>query len=37
MSQLYSRKRAKLPASAFAFVDSKGRRRLPIHDEPHRS
>ena len=35
MSQLDSRKRAKLPASAFAYVDSKGRRRLPIHDEPH--
>jgi len=35
MSQLDSSKRAKLPASAFAYVDSKGRRRLPIHDEPH--
>src|SRR5881227_4066618 len=35
MSQLDSGKRAKLPASAFAYVDSKGRRRLPIHDEPH--
>ncbi|HUP06967.1 MAG TPA: adenylate/guanylate cyclase domain-containing protein [Caldimonas sp.] len=35
MSTLDSRKRAKLPASAFAYVDSKGRRRLPIHDESH--
>jgi len=35
MSTLDSGKRAKLPASAFAYVDSKGRRRLPIHDEPH--
>ena len=35
MSQLNSKKRAKLPRSAFAYVDSKGRRRLPIHDEPH--
>jgi class 3 adenylate cyclase len=35
MSQLNSKKRAKLPKSAFAYVDSKGRRRLPIHDEPH--
>jgi class 3 adenylate cyclase len=35
MSLLDSGKRAKLPASAFAYIDSKGRRRLPIHDEPH--
>jgi hypothetical protein len=35
MSQLNSKKRAQLPKSAFAYVDSKGRRRLPIHDEPH--
>ena len=35
MSQLNSKKRAKLPRSAFAYVDSKGRRRLPINDEPH--
>jgi len=35
MSTLDSRKRAKLPASAFAYVDSHGRRRLPIHDESH--
>ena len=24
-----------MPASAFAYVDSRGRRRLPIHDESH--
>src|SRR6266478_5704122 len=35
MSQLNSKKRAQLPRSAFAYVDSKGRRRLPINDEPH--
>ena len=35
MSQLDSTKRAKLPDSAFAYVDSKGRRRLPINDESH--
>jgi hypothetical protein len=27
--------RANLPNSAFAYVDSRGRRRLPIHDERH--
>jgi class 3 adenylate cyclase len=35
MSQLSSRDRKKLPKSAFAYVDSRGRRRLPIHDESH--
>jgi class 3 adenylate cyclase len=35
MPQLDSKKRAKLPASAFAYVDSHGRRRLPINDEAH--
>ena len=35
MSQLNSKKRAQLPKRAFAYVDSKGRRRLPINDEPH--
>ena len=35
MSTLDSTKRAKLRDSAFAYVDSKGRRRLPIHDESH--
>jgi len=27
--------RAKLPASAFAYIDAQGRRRLPIHDASH--
>ncbi len=35
MSRLKASDRAKLPDSAFAYVDSSGRRRLPIHDEPH--
>src|SRR5512132_3774328 len=35
MSRLVASKRARLPASAFAYVDSQGRRRLPIHDEAH--
>src|SRR5512145_1011286 len=35
MSQLSSSKRKRLPKSAFAYVDSRGRRRLPIHDESH--
>ncbi|MGH2425980.1 MAG: adenylate/guanylate cyclase domain-containing protein, partial [bacterium] len=29
------RQRASLPNSAFAYVDSQGQRRLPIHDESH--
>ena len=35
MAELGARERAKLPDSAFAYVDSTGRRRLPIHDEAH--
>jgi class 3 adenylate cyclase len=35
MPPLGSKDRAKLPDSAFAYVDSRGRRRLPIHDAPH--
>src|SRR5918995_21997 len=35
MARLDSTKRAGLPNSAFAYVDSRGRRRLPIHDEAH--
>jgi class 3 adenylate cyclase len=35
MAELRDRERAKLPDSAFAYVDSSGRRRLPIHDEAH--
>src|SRR2546426_6067866 len=35
MSRLDASKRARLPGSAFAYVGSGGRRRLPIHDEAH--
>src|SRR5919198_6712346 len=35
MSRLKSSKRAGLPDKAFAYVDSRGRRRLPIHDKAH--
>lgn len=35
MARLTSRERAKLPDRAFAYVDSSGVRRLPIHDEAH--
>jgi class 3 adenylate cyclase len=35
MARLSSRDRASLPDRAFAYVDSEGRRRLPIHDEAH--
>jgi class 3 adenylate cyclase len=35
MSRLKSKKRARLPASAFAYVDSRGGRRLPVHDKAH--
>jgi len=35
MGRLGARKRAKLPDRAFAYVDSSGRRRLPIHDAAH--
>jgi class 3 adenylate cyclase len=35
MVRLGSTERAGLPNSAFAYVDSRGRRRLPIHDEAH--
>ena len=35
MGQLNAKKRARLPARAFAYVDGRGRRRLPIHDESH--
>jgi class 3 adenylate cyclase len=34
MARLKPSERAKLPDSGFAYVDSRGRRRLPIHDEP---
>src|ERR1700693_2161214 len=32
MPPLGARERAKLPDSDFAYIDSEGRRRLPIHD-----
>jgi class 3 adenylate cyclase len=35
MSRLDASKRTSLPDRAFAYVDSRGRRRLPIHDEAH--
>src|SRR5262244_2197817 len=35
MSQLNSKKRARLPDRAFAYIDARGRRRLPINDESH--
>jgi class 3 adenylate cyclase len=35
MATLNARKRTALRDSAFAYIDSHGRRRLPIHDEAH--
>lgn len=35
MARLSASERAKLPDSAFAYVDSRGKRRLPINDETH--
>lgn len=35
MPRLDSSKRASLPDSAFVYIDSRGRRRLPIHDQAH--
>jgi class 3 adenylate cyclase len=35
MARLKASDRAKLPDSAFAYIDAAGRRRLPIHDEAH--
>ncbi len=35
MPRLGAKARAQLPDSAFAYVDSRGRRHLPIHDESH--
>lgn len=35
MARLKSRTRARLPDSAFAYIDARGRRRLPIHDKAH--
>src|SRR4029434_6638380 len=35
MVRLKTKKRARLPDRAFAYIDSRGRRRLPIHDKAH--
>jgi class 3 adenylate cyclase len=35
MSKLTDKQRLRMPRSAFAYIDSKGQRRLPIFDEPH--
>src|SRR5262245_26961467 len=35
MPPLKAKKRARLPDRAFAYVDSRGRRRLPVHDKAH--
>lgn len=35
MARLKPRKRADLPDRAFAYIDSRGRRRLPINDKAH--
>ena len=35
MAELGAKERAKLPDTAFAYIDSKRRRLLPIHDEAH--
>jgi class 3 adenylate cyclase len=35
VARLGTAQRAQLPDSAFAYIDGRGRRRLPIHDEAH--
>jgi class 3 adenylate cyclase len=35
VARLSARERAQLPDSAFAYIDSRGGRRLPIHDAAH--
>jgi class 3 adenylate cyclase len=35
MARLKPKKRARLPDRVFAYIDSRGRRRLPIHDRAH--
>ena len=35
MPPLTAKERAQLPDSAFAYIDSHGKRRLPIHDAAH--
>jgi class 3 adenylate cyclase len=35
MARLGAKERAQLPDSAFAYIDSQGNRRLPVHDASH--
>lgn len=35
MSRLNTKKRARLPDRVFAYIDSRGRRRLPVNDKAH--
>jgi class 3 adenylate cyclase len=35
MPRLKAKRRSRLPDSAFAYIDSRGRRRLPVHDKSH--
>src|SRR6185369_13836627 len=35
MARLKPKKRERLPDRAFAYIDARGRRRLPIHDRAH--
>src|SRR5438128_7282575 len=35
MPRLKTSKRSRLPDRAFAYIDSRGRRRLPVHDKAH--
>src|SRR5918997_388206 len=35
MAKLGAKERAQLPDSAFAYIDSQGKRRLPLHDAAH--
>ena len=35
MARLKGKRRSRLPDRAFAYVDARGRRRLPIHDRAH--
>jgi class 3 adenylate cyclase len=35
MARLKPTRRARLPDGAFAYIDARGRRRLPIHDKAH--
>src|SRR5919112_5813580 len=35
MAKLTAKERAALPDSCFAYIDSTGKRRLPIHDDAH--